>query len=119
MPSIFDTLSHWAKKTTTSYADLRLVSPQRDEMAHGGDNLIFRLRHWPELPSQDKIADVYRALSVMSNRPVNRHWILANSKLRAKQVDSLLQRLISEEAIEVIDGSKFQPERSAKAAWAN
>ncbi|HEX9718748.1 MAG TPA: hypothetical protein VGA59_03380, partial [Ramlibacter sp.] len=50
---------------------------------------------------------VFRALSVMSTRPINRHWILAHSKLRAEQVDKLLQRLVEEGAVEVIDGSKF------------
>lgn len=117
MPSIYDTLSNWARKTTTSCADLRFMPSQRDEMTYEGENLIYRLKHWPELPSRDKTADVYRALSVMSSRPVNRHWILANSKLRAKQVDSLLRRLVSEEAVEAIDVSKFPPANSARPAW--
>lgn len=109
MPSVYDTLFNWAKRTTTSFAELRFVASQRDMMDSESDGLIYRLKHWPELSSFDRTADVFRALSVMSNRPINRRWILANSKLRAEQVDELLQRLVAEGAVEVIDGSKFAP----------
>ena len=38
-------------------------------------SLVYRLRHWPEqLPAGSHTADVLRALSGMSNRPVNREW---------------------------------------------
>jgi hypothetical protein len=59
------------------------------------------------LPSRVRTAGVLRALSVMSNRPVNRHWILANTKLQAEDVDRLLARLVAQDAVEVIDGSTF------------
>jgi len=107
MPSVYDTLYQWARRTTTSFAELRFVSSERGDMDHEGGGLIYRLKHWPELPSQVRTADVLRALSVMSNRPVNRHWILANSKLQAQDVDRLLARLVAQDAVEVIDGSKF------------
>jgi len=107
MPSVYDTLFQWAKKTTTSFAELRFVVSQRDDIEPEGSGLIYRLKYWPELPTHSRTADVYRALSVMSSRPVNRHWILANSKLPAAQVDRLLKRLIDEDAVEVIDSSKF------------
>ncbi len=76
-------------------------------MEHEGDGLIYRLRHWPELPAASKTAGIFRTLSVMSHRPVNRHWILATSRLRPREVDRLLKHLIDEGAVEVIDGSKF------------
>ena len=107
MPSVYDTIFQWARKTTTSFAELRFVSSQRDDVDHDGSGLIYRLKHWPELPRASRTADVFRALSVMSHRPVNRHWILTNSKLRPQEVDRLLQRLIDEDAVDVIDGSKF------------
>lgn len=110
MPSVIDTLYHWARKTTTSIGELRFLPSQRDDMENDGDGLIYRLKHWPELPSHNRTADVFRALSVMSTRPINRQWILAHSKLRAAQVDQLLRRLIDEGAVEVIDQSKFAPE---------
>lgn len=107
MPSVYDTLYKWARKTT-SFAELHFVSSQRDdEMDNDNDGLIYRLRQWPDLPPSKRTADVYRALSVMSNRPVNRHWILSNTKMRAPQVDALLQRLVDEGAVDVVDASKF------------
>jgi hypothetical protein len=109
MPSVYDTLYKWARRTTTSFAELRFVSSERgQDMEQDGSDLIYRLKHWPDLPSQVRTADVLRALSVMSNRPVNRHWILSNSKLQARDVDRLLARLVEQDAVEVIDGSKFR-----------
>ena len=107
MPSVYDTLSNWARKTTTSFAELRFVVSQRDTMDDERDALIYRLKHWPDLSSLERTADIFRALSVMSNRPINRRWILSNSKLKAEQVDRLLRRLVEEGAVEVVDGSKF------------
>ena len=112
MPSLYDSLYNWARATTTSFADLR-VSPDNQVESTGGSGLIYKLKHWPDLTRQNRTADVFRALSVMSHRPVNRHWILANSRLRAKQVDRLLQQLIDEGAVEVVDGSKFPSTPSA------
>ena len=108
MPSVYDTIYSWARKTTTSFAELRFVSSERDDMENAGDGLIYRLKHWPELPASSRTADVFRALSVMSTRPVNRHWILTHSKLQPDQVDRLLQRLVDENAVEAIDGSKYR-----------
>jgi hypothetical protein len=113
MPSV-STLYSWARKTTSSFAELRFVPSQRDMAVKDSDNLIYRLKRWPELPSFDRTADVFRALSVMSNRPVNRRWILANSKLKATQVDELLHRLVAEGAVEVIDRTKFAPKIAPK-----
>ena len=106
MPSLYDSLYNWARSTTTSFVDLR-EEPRSDSETGGGAGLIYKLKHWPDLSRQHRTADVYRALSVMSHRPVNRHWILANSRLRAKQVDRLLQQLVEEGAVDVVDGSKF------------
>jgi hypothetical protein len=113
MSSVYDTLCEWARKTTTSFADLRFMPSQRDDLDNVGDGLIYRLKHWPDLPSASRTADVLRALSVMSNRPVNRQWILSNSKLRVQDVDRLLARLVAQDAVEVVDGSKF-PAASAR-----
>jgi hypothetical protein len=88
---------------------LRRPAQRRD------DGLIYRLKRWPNLPYGHKTADVMRTLSVMSNRPVNRHWILSTSKLRPAEVDRLLRRLKADDALEVIDSRKF----AAIAAKAN
>ena len=107
MAGVYDTLYNWARKTTTSIGELRFVPSQRDDLDIDNDGLIYRLKHWPELPTQNRTADVFRALSVMSTRPINKRWILAHSKLQAEQLDELLLRLIAEGAVEVIDGSKY------------
>jgi len=112
MPSVYDSLRSWAKRTTTSFAELRFVSSQRSEVETEADGLIYRLKHWPELPANRRTANVFRALSVMSHRPVNRRWFAAHSKLPATEVDQLLQHLIGEDAVEVIDGSKYLPDAS-------
>ena len=115
MPTVFDSICHWTRKTTTSFAELRFVPSQRDEAPAPGDTLIYRLKHWPDLPSATKTAGVLRSLSVMSQRPVNRHWILNQSKLPARQVDRLLKRLIEDGAVEVIDSAHYRPEAPAAA----
>ena len=107
MPSVYDTIYNWARKTSTSFSELRFVSSQPDDMEPDASGLIYKLKCWPELPTASRTADVFRALSVMSNRPVNRHWILTHSKMRGDQVDRLLRRLIDEGAVEVIDAGKF------------
>ncbi len=78
-----------------------------DEAA--GDQLIYRLRRWPKLPSSGMTTDVTRTLSVMSTRPVNRRWILNNSSLPAREVDSMLRQLVEQDAVEVTDAGRFQP----------
>jgi hypothetical protein len=50
---------------------------------------------------------VYRALSLMSTRPVNRGWFLRHSRMKAKELDSLLGRLVSQGAVEVVDVSRY------------
>jgi hypothetical protein len=106
MPSVYDTLYSWARRTSTSFAELRFVVSERPA-ENEGDGLIYRLKHWPDLPPACRTADVFRALSMMSTRPINRHWILTHSKLPAQQVDRLLQRLVEEGAVEVIDPSNY------------
>jgi len=107
MSTVYDSFFNWAKKTTTSFAELRLVSSTRKEAEPEADALIYRLKQWPALPPERRTADVYRALSVMSSRPVNRRWFVNHSKLRAREVDQLLALLIREDAVEVIDGAKY------------
>lgn len=83
------------------------------EVIETGDpdaTLIYRLRRWPQLPSSSMNTDIARTLSVMSTRPVNRRWILNNSNLQAREVDSMLQRLVEQGAVEVTDAGKYRPQ---------
>ena len=52
MSGVYDTL-YWARNTTTSFAQLCFVPSERDEPENDGDGLIYRLKHWPELPAAD------------------------------------------------------------------
>lgn len=71
-------------------------------------SLVYRLRHWPEqLPATLHTVDVLRALSVMSNRPVNREWIARTSKLKPAGLDQLLDLLVERGEVDVVDTSKF------------
>ena len=74
------------------------------------DTLIYRLRHWPDLPDSLHRADVLRTLSVMSSRPVNRAWMLRSSKLPAETIDHLLQLLATRGDLEVVNTSGFPAE---------
>jgi hypothetical protein len=114
MPTVYNTLCSWARRTTTSFAELRFVASGHDE-DQPLTGPIYRLRHWPDLPCHHRTADVYRALSVMSSRPVNRHWILSHSRLHTEQLDSLLHRLVREGAVEAIDMAKFQESPGSRA----
>ena len=71
------------------------------------NDLIYRLRSWPELPEIGRTADIYRIFSVMSQRPVNRQWILARSRMAPGQLDQLLEMLEHEGVLEVIDPRRF------------
>ena len=70
------------------------------------DGQAYQLRHWPDL-SGARTADMLRALSVMSHRPVNRRWILASTKLTSDEVDNLIARLIAQDAVMVIDTTRL------------
>ena len=72
-----------------------------------GADLIYRLKSWPQLPESGRTAEVYRMLSVMSNRPVNRQWIQTRTRMTVQQLDDLLRYLVLDGAVEVIDPARF------------
>lgn len=103
----------WVRKTSSSFAGLLA----EDTPQHGATGslppapppgeLIYRLRQWPTLPPACRTADVYRALSLMSTRPVNRRWFVASTHLGQVDADRLLQTLCDEGALEIIDPGRF------------
>lgn len=86
--------------------DDRVARPASGHRLRRG-NLIFRLRAWPQLPESGRTAEVYRMLSVMSSRPVNREWLESRCRMAPQQLDDLLQSLVAEGAVEVIDPARF------------
>jgi hypothetical protein len=108
MPRAVDRLLRLARKFFTPPPDP--FSPTVVTATAGEDDqLIYRLRRWPQLPAASMNTDITRTLSVMSTRPVNRRWILNNSSLREREVDSMLQHLVDQGAVEVTDAARFGP----------
>jgi hypothetical protein len=110
MPSAVDRLCAWARQTFSSLFQFRRTGDAAKEPERAPDSLIYRLRRWPKLPSASMNTDIYRTLSVMSSRPVNRRWILNNSRLQVHQVDRLLQRLVEQDAVHVTDSARYGPD---------
>lgn len=109
MTRVTAALATWARRTRTSFGPLVWLAsrPAAGAEEEADDGLVYRLRHWPELPSAARTADVLRLLSVMSHRPVNRRWMIAHSRLEVTRIDTLLQRLVARGDVEVIDVSRY------------
>ena len=115
---MFRSITEWAKRTSTSFGGSR---PQFPESAFPetvtaepdlpGD-LIYRLKHWPELPGSLRTAEVLRLVSLMSSRPLRRSWILDRTRMNEQRLDLLLRRLTAQKAVDVLDPSRL-PDRPA------
>ena len=113
MPNVAERVSTWSRQAVASLSALCRRAAPDQWPDHPGDNLVYRLRHWPRIPSASRTADILRTLSVMSHRPVNRRWILSNSRMNAGEVDGLLRRLVSQGAVHVIDTGTYRPDPNA------
>lgn len=111
MPNVIDRLWRWTRQACMSMSGLFRADAEAADCPE--DHLIYRLKRWPKLPSAGMTTDIYRTLSVMSTRPVNRRWILNNSNIRAHEVDLLLRRLVEQDAVEVTDAAKYGPSTNA------
>lgn len=110
MPRLYASLHLWIRKTTSSFAQL-CSAPQDTVLDDAADRhgLIYRLREWPALPEAWHTAPVFRALSVMSQRPVNRHWLIARQGMAPAQADALIRYLVTHDAVDVVDATAFTP----------
>lgn len=108
MSHLYASLHQWIRKTTSSFAEL-CVTPQDTVLDASMDShgLIYKLREWPALPDTWRTAPIFRALSVMSQRPVNRHWLIAGPGLAPAQADALILFLVSANAVDVTDTAAF------------
>ena len=114
MANVYEALSLLARRGASSFAELFGGGTERVEIpAPAAGEMAYRLRTWPQLPPSMKTAGVFRILSVMSQRLVNRRWMLLQSGLDDAQLDHLLQRLRTEGALEEIDTSRFLRGESA------
>jgi hypothetical protein len=89
--------------------------PASGARAYPGADLIFRMKAWPRLPEDGRTAEIYRVLSVMSQQPVNRQYLLARCRMAPRQLDDLLMKLVADGALEVIDPARFAG-REARAS---
>lgn len=80
-----------------------------------GADLIYKLKAWPQLPESGRTAEIYRMLSVMSSRPVNRQWILSRTRMDSAELEALLRRLVAKGDIEVIDPARFAGREALQA----
>ena len=113
MPNVVERLSGWPRQAVTSIAAWFRRAAPAEGPEPADDNLVYRLRHWPRIPSASKTADLLRTLSMMSHRPVNRRWILNNSRMNAGEVDGLLRRLVRQGAVHVIDAGSYRADTNA------
>lgn len=106
---ILDSLRGLVKRTAPDVADTGPFAPTRPVTGERTPraNLIFRLKAWPQLPESGRTAEIYRILSVMSNQPVNRQWLLARCRMAPHQLDRLLLKLVEDGALEIIDPARF------------
>lgn len=102
----------WGGMTGARFAETRPATFDGGPVPRG--DLIYRMKSWPRLPESGRTAEIYRMLSVMSSRPVNRQWLLSRSRMEVQQLDALLSRLVEEGALEVIDPARFggEPRRA-------
>lgn len=98
-----DTLARWTRRAS-DWAELRFHALAGDAPRQGATTLL-RLRRWPLLPQPLRTAPVYRVLSVMSQRPVNRAWLRTQLQLQPALVEPLLQLLREQEALEETEQS--------------
>ena len=110
MPSVVVRICAWIRLTAAFFDTARRRIGRAAPSVPIGDELIYRLKLWPNIPSASKTAGMYRTLSVMSSRPVNRRWILRSSGMQAHEVDLLLRRLVEQGAVDVIDARNYAPD---------
>jgi hypothetical protein len=109
MTTVSATLFHWARRTRSSFGARTWLPSRPAPEEPVDDGLIYRLRQWPSLPTGVRTAEVFRLLSVMSHRAVNRRWMLAHTRLEAPQIEALLRRLVARGDVEVIDLRQLRP----------
>ena len=116
---MFQTITEWAKRTSSSFGGSRpqmLDTTFPETVAAEPDlpgDLIYRLKHWPELPGNLRTADVLRLVSLMSSRPLRRSWILDRTRIGEQRLDLLLKRLAAQKALDVLDPSCLPADRAA------
>ena len=107
MTSVYAAIVRCALRTGVFLSEMRWRFVAADAPRPHPD-LIYKLKRWPELPSEYKKADVYQILSVMSNQPVNRSWLVSHWHAPVSRLDKLLEHLIAQGEVQTMDTSGFR-----------
>lgn len=118
---MFRAISEWTKRTSSGFGGSRAPAaetsfPATEVMgAEAPGDLVYRLRHWPELPPAMRTAEVLRLLSMLSSRPLRRSWILERTRLREDHLEALTRRLSAQGALDILDPERLPPMHRALA----
>ncbi|HSV35858.1 MAG TPA: hypothetical protein VLI46_09885 [Ramlibacter sp.] len=80
----------------SGFAGLDIQEAGDTEAMWDGTGFAYRLQAWPQLPPTDRIAPIYRALSVMSTRPVSVAWFSRRSGLPTDRAQDIVNWLVSQ-----------------------
>jgi len=80
----------------SGFAGLDIHEAGDTEAMWHGTGFAYRLRTWPKLRPAYRTAPIYRALSVMSTRPVSVAWFSRCSGLPADQAQNIVSWLVSQ-----------------------
>lgn len=106
---MLDSLTGWARRHS-AWDDTLVVDSILCAELEAPTGLIYRLRHWPELPPSMRIAAVLKLLSLMCSRPVSRSWMNSHSRVPHQRLVALLRLLEDQDALEIINPASFPPE---------
>jgi hypothetical protein len=80
----------------SGFAGLDVREAGDTEAMWHGTGFAYRLLTWPKLRQAYRTAPIYRALSVMTTRPVSVAWFSRCSGLPADQAQSIVSWLVSQ-----------------------
>lgn len=80
----------------SGFAGLDIVEAANTEPMWDGIGFAYRLHDWPMLRPSYKTAAIYRALSIMSTRPVSVAWFSRHSGLPMDRAQDVVSWLVSQ-----------------------
>lgn len=93
-------MSRWRGRSLQRFSDFACGGDElrRDtEVMWDGAGSAYRLQAWPDLRPAHKTARIYRALSVMTTRPVSVAWFSKCAGLPPHDAQRLIDWLVSED----------------------
>lgn len=89
-------LRFWTSQRISGFAGLDIEEAADTEPMWDGIGFAYRLHDWPILRPSYKTAPIYRALSIMSTRPVSVAWFSRRSGLPMDQAQDVVNWLVSQ-----------------------